>query len=108
MRYVLPKGVVSVDGCSLTVGEVTDHTFSVYLIPETLRWMRCLGRFRWVGGWIKLGGWTGWLAGRRALLLGCRVQQGEQEGSVNARASCQPTCCASPSKPERKKPPNRV
>lgn len=37
MRYILPKGFVSVDGCSLTVGEVTDTTFSVYLIPETLR-----------------------------------------------------------------------
>ncbi len=38
MKYILPKGFVSVDGCSLTVGEVTDTTFSVYLIPETLRW----------------------------------------------------------------------
>ena len=37
MRYVLPKGFVSVDGCSLTVGEVTPSSFSVYLIPETLR-----------------------------------------------------------------------
>ncbi|KAL4448893.1 hypothetical protein ABPG77_007610 [Micractinium sp. CCAP 211/92] len=37
MKYILPKGFVSVDGCSLTVGEVTDTTFSVYLIPETLR-----------------------------------------------------------------------
>ncbi|PSC76357.1 riboflavin synthase subunit alpha [Micractinium conductrix] len=37
IKYILPKGFVSVDGCSLTVGEVTDSTFSVYLIPETLR-----------------------------------------------------------------------
>lgn len=37
IKYVLPKGFISVDGCSLTVGEVTDTTFSVYLIPETLR-----------------------------------------------------------------------
>ena len=67
MRYVLPKGYVAVDGCSLTVGEVrlsgwgeglghrckraqmyshqppppspqvTDTGFCVYLIPETLR-----------------------------------------------------------------------
>ncbi len=37
--YVLPKGFVGVDGCSLTVGpEVTmDGCFSVFLIPETLR-----------------------------------------------------------------------
>lgn len=39
-KYILPKGFVSVDGCSLTVGEVTEKTFSVYLIPETLRWDR--------------------------------------------------------------------
>jgi riboflavin synthase len=37
MKYILPKGFISVDGCSLTIGEVTDDTFSVYLIPETLR-----------------------------------------------------------------------
>lgn len=37
MRYVLPKGFIAVDGCSLTVGEVEGRTFSVYLIPETLR-----------------------------------------------------------------------
>lgn len=37
MKYVLPKGFVAVDGCSLTVGETTADTFSVYLIPETLR-----------------------------------------------------------------------
>lgn len=36
-KYILPKGFVSVDGCSLTVGEVTPTSFSVYLIPETLR-----------------------------------------------------------------------
>jgi riboflavin synthase alpha subunit len=36
-RYVLPKGYIAVDGCSLTVGEVAGATFSVYLIPETLR-----------------------------------------------------------------------
>lgn len=36
-KYVLPKGFISVDGCSLTVGEVENDTFSVYLIPETLR-----------------------------------------------------------------------
>lgn len=36
-RYILPKGFVAVDGCSLTVGEVEGRTFSVYLIPETLR-----------------------------------------------------------------------
>jgi riboflavin synthase len=42
-RYVLPKGYVAVDGCSLTVGEVEGDAFSVYLIPETLR-VTTLGR----------------------------------------------------------------
>lgn len=37
MKYLLPKGFVAVDGCSLTVGEVGEDSFSVYLIPETLR-----------------------------------------------------------------------
>lgn len=37
IKYVLPKGFIAVDGCSLTVGEVWDDCFSVYLIPETLR-----------------------------------------------------------------------
>jgi len=37
LKYVLPKGFVAVDGCSLTVGEVTGSSFSAYLIPETLR-----------------------------------------------------------------------
>ena len=39
IKYVLPKGFISVDGCSLTVGEVNKSTgeFNVWLIPETLR-----------------------------------------------------------------------
>ncbi|GLC36954.1 hypothetical protein PLESTB_000174600 [Pleodorina starrii] len=37
MKYVLPKGYIAVDGCSLTIGEVWDNKFSVYLIPETMR-----------------------------------------------------------------------
>ena len=37
-KYILQKGFVSVDGCSLTVGETTGQGgFCVYLIPETLR-----------------------------------------------------------------------
>ena len=35
--YVLPKGFISIDGVSLTVGRVQDGAFSVHLIPETLR-----------------------------------------------------------------------
>lgn len=38
-KYVLPKGFVAIDGCSLTVGDVCEEegTFSVWLIPETIR-----------------------------------------------------------------------
>ncbi len=36
MKYVLHKGFVSVNGCSLTVGNVTEQGFSLHLIPETL------------------------------------------------------------------------
>lgn len=35
-QYILPKGFVSLNGCSLTIGEVTDSAFNVHLIPETL------------------------------------------------------------------------
>lgn len=35
--YILPKGFIGLDGCSLTIGEVSDHAFCVHLIPETLR-----------------------------------------------------------------------
>lgn len=34
--YVLSKGFISIDGISLTVGEVTANSFSLHLIPETL------------------------------------------------------------------------
>lgn len=37
MKYILPKGFIAVDGCSLTVGETWGDGFSVYLIPETIR-----------------------------------------------------------------------
>ena len=35
--YILPKGFVGLDGCSLTVGDVSDTEFSVHFIPETLQ-----------------------------------------------------------------------
>jgi riboflavin synthase len=39
LRYVFPKGFIALDGCSLTVVDVDRDagTFSVHLIPETLR-----------------------------------------------------------------------
>ena len=35
-KYLAPKGSVAIDGVSLTVCEVDDGTFSVWLIPHTL------------------------------------------------------------------------
>ncbi|EPS3400596.1 riboflavin synthase subunit alpha [Vibrio vulnificus] len=36
MKYILAKGYIGVDGCSLTIGEVEADRFSVHLISETL------------------------------------------------------------------------
>lgn len=35
MKYILHKGFIAIDGISLTIGEVKDRQFCVYLIPET-------------------------------------------------------------------------
>ncbi|MEZ8195714.1 riboflavin synthase subunit alpha [Vibrio cortegadensis] len=35
-KYVLTKGYIGIDGCSLTIGDVEKNTFCVHLIPETL------------------------------------------------------------------------
>lgn len=35
--YVFAKGFISVNGASLTIGQVHDNRFSLHLIPETLR-----------------------------------------------------------------------
>ena len=39
IKYIFPKGYISLNGISLTIGEVNrgENFFSVYLIPETLR-----------------------------------------------------------------------
>jgi riboflavin synthase len=36
MPYILSKGFIAVEGCSLTVGEVHKDSFNLHLIPETL------------------------------------------------------------------------
>lgn len=36
LRYILPKGFVALDGCSLTIVDVGADFFTVHLIPETL------------------------------------------------------------------------
>ncbi|WP_416190627.1 riboflavin synthase subunit alpha [Neisseria sp. CCUG12390] len=50
--YILTKGFVGLDGCSLTIGEVTDDEFNVHLIPETLE--RTLFGVRQVGEEINI------------------------------------------------------
>ncbi len=37
MNYILYKGFVGVNGCSLTVGKTTENGFMLHLIPETLK-----------------------------------------------------------------------
>ncbi|MGD8111748.1 riboflavin synthase subunit alpha [Vibrio sp. TRT 17S01] len=37
IKYVLAKGYIGLDGCSLTIGEVKGNRFNVHLIPETLQ-----------------------------------------------------------------------
>lgn len=51
-RYVVEKGSITVDGVSLTVAKITDDSFSVSLIPETLS-RTTLGR-RQVGDRVNL------------------------------------------------------
>jgi riboflavin synthase len=36
-RFIAPKGSVALDGVSLTVNEVQGNTFSVLIIPHTLK-----------------------------------------------------------------------
>lgn len=49
---IWPKGFIAVDGASLTVGEVTDDSFWLHLIPETLA-LTCFGE-RDVGAKVNL------------------------------------------------------
>ena len=50
--YILAKGFVGLDGCSLTIGQVSDSEFNVHLIPETLN--RTLFGRRQVGDIINI------------------------------------------------------
>jgi len=51
-KYVLPKGYIGIDGCSLTIGDVEEGSFCVHLIPETLN--RTLFGMRKVGDVVNL------------------------------------------------------
>ena len=35
--YVMEKGYIGINGCSLTVGKVNKKDFYIHLIPETLK-----------------------------------------------------------------------
>ena len=35
-QYILEKGYIGVNGCSLTIGKVSNNSFNLHLIPETL------------------------------------------------------------------------
>ncbi len=37
MRFLFAKGFVAIDGSSLTIGRVKEDSFSLHLVPETLR-----------------------------------------------------------------------
>ncbi len=37
MRYCVPKGSITIDGISLTINSVTEHSFSVAIIPHTAK-----------------------------------------------------------------------
>lgn len=50
--YLLPKGFVALDGCSLTVVAVGDDWFTVHFIPETLQ--RTTFGFKKVGHHVNL------------------------------------------------------
>ena len=43
-KYLVDKGCVAVDGCSLTVCDVEDRSFAVWLIPHTLDKTNLQGR----------------------------------------------------------------
>ncbi|MDR9827067.1 riboflavin synthase subunit alpha [Vibrio sp. FNV 38] len=51
-KYILEKGYVGLDGCSLTIGRVEDDRFCVHLIPETLQ--RTLFGIKAVGDAVNL------------------------------------------------------
>jgi len=37
LRYCVPKGSITIDGISMTINEITDRTFSIAVIPHTVK-----------------------------------------------------------------------
>lgn len=50
--YILEKGFIGLDGCSLTIGDIKNDSFCVHLIPETLQ--KTLFGERQVGDFINV------------------------------------------------------
>ena len=50
--FILEKGYIAVDGMSLTVGEVSQSYFGLYIIPETMR-VTSIGK-KTVGDWVNI------------------------------------------------------
>ena len=51
-RYLIQKGSIAIDGISLTVAEVEEDRFAVWLIPHTLAVTNLHARV--VGDWVNL------------------------------------------------------
>ena len=51
-KFLLPKGFAGLNGCSLTLGDISSDEFSVHLIPETLE-MTTFGASL-EGDWVNL------------------------------------------------------
>ena len=45
IKFVMYKGFIAINGCSLTVGKIEGQQFMIHLIPETLR-MTNLGQYQ--------------------------------------------------------------
>lgn len=45
MKYIIPKGSIAIDGCSLTVASINSNIISIALIPHTLA-VTTLGRIK--------------------------------------------------------------
>ena len=52
MKFVQEKGYIAIDGISLTIGEVTDESFALHLIPETIA-LTTIGS-KVVGDWVNI------------------------------------------------------
>lgn len=52
MQYIVEKGSITIDGISLTIAQVTKDSFSVSVIPHTIK-ATCLSH-KTIGSWVNL------------------------------------------------------